>query len=186
MTNELNSRLIKNVTVKDGIRIISFLQKEIDDFNYFEAHITHKEVANNGVVYFYIKPPENITAEMIFKITAEGKAYFESYENITSISGASDLANFNRKIAGERVSSDVEIKTGIEGTVTVIGNTSLNRRFDDLIEGGTGPRTTGETQEDSLGTELVGGNNLLIAVTNASGNTKDITISCGWFERETA
>lgn len=135
-----------------------------------------EDVPNNDYRYLSIRTQDKMA--LIEVITdAEGKSYFKSFEGTTWSNDGTLHETFNRIIGYPR---EAETQVYINGTPNDIGS----ERFDKLILGGDGPKSSGSSNGIPKTSVMPPRTELTIQVQNVSGNTKDIGMTIEWAELE--
>lgn len=148
--------------------------KKIHEKGFFDYQKRYLSVADNATITLQLKAI-NKQMHLIITTDAEGKTYFDSYRSTTYTDDGVEADTFNRFIDN---APDAECKIYETPTVDVLGS----GRFQKLILGGTGPRTTGSSSGNGIESVLDVGQNLYLVWTNKSGQAKDYGITVEWYE----
>ena len=157
-----------------NVIVIDSVHQEIHNKNYFDFQRVFEDVADNNSVYVSIRPTTK-SAHLIVTTEAEGTCRFKSYVDTTWTADGTIGNVFNRYINDAPTADTVVYYDGTVGTLGVL-------RFDQLIAGGTGPRSTGGSGGNRVESILGAGHEITIELTNTAGQTKDIGITVEWYE----
>jgi len=161
-------------TTKNPTIVNDIAHENIHNKNMFDWQKIFFSVADDDYIYLSLRP-QTKEMHLIVTIEAEGKAIFKSYSDTTWTADGTEGDTFNRYIND---APDADSKIYYGGIVDTLGD----QRFDKLILGGTGPRSTGSTSSDRIESVLQPLKELTIAVQNISGLAKDFGMSIEWYE----
>ena len=157
----------------DSLTFIDIVHRHIHKKNFFDYQKRFLNLADDGTIELLLKATTK-QMHLIITVDAEGKSYFDSYVGGTYSDGTLQTS-FNRFIDNAPAASG-----GIYLTPTV--STVGTVRFEKLILGGTGPQSTGASGGSRVESILDVNTELLIVITNKSGQAKDYGITIEWYE----
>ena len=172
-------KVLTDVPVTTGtkyVKTIGVVHERIHVKKMFDFQRVFLDTANNSVIYVSIRP-QLVEAHLVITINAEGKSWFKSYVDSTWTSDGTLGTTFNRHID---LAPPADALVYYSGTPNVLGT----QRFDKLLLGGTGPQSSGTSGSERIETVIDEGRELTIAITNKSGQAKDIGIELEWYEPE--
>lgn len=153
---------------------IDVVHQKIHSGNFYDYQKVSEDLADGAILLTSLRANTK-DLHVIITIDAEGKSRLKSYVNTTWSDDGSAGSIFNRFI------DDAPITTAnvyYGGTVSILGTL----RFDKLLLGGTGPRSTGATSGQRVESVLSQGNELTISIENVSGSAKDVGVTIEWYE----
>ena len=156
------------------VKTIDVVHERIHAKKMFDFQKVFLSTANGSVTYVSIRP-QLVEAHLVITLDCEGKSYFKSYVDSTWTTNGTLGTIFNRHIND---APEADAIVYYDGTPNVLGML----RFDKVILGGLGPQSTGASGTQRIETVVDEGKELTIAVTNVSGQTKDLGISLEWYE----
>ncbi len=140
----------------------------------FVSNTLFTSVADSDSVYVRFKATTK-AMHIIFKVEVEGKSFLKTYEGTTYTDDGTAVNVFNRVVGGGVTETGEVYKTP---TIDVLGAQRGNR----LIPAGRGGTATGGSGGNRVESIILPGNELLIEVENASGQSRDIDIVADWYE----
>lgn len=174
LIQRLMNAFVPDSTANYSFRTIDNTLDLIHKKKLYDFQKTFFAVADDAKLYFSIRPTTK-NAHLVVTITAEGKSLFKSYADTTWTSDGTKGTVFNRYINDAPIAT-TDIYYG--GVPNVIGT----MRFDELIIGGVGPRSTGGSSGSRTESILDFGHTLTIEIENVSGQAKDYGVTIEWYE----
>jgi len=169
---------ITNVSHGEFIGVIEKEHEETHEGNLFTASHVFRNVTNGSTIYFRIANGATKYAHATYFVTCGGESILNSYSGTTYTNTGTLSPGTNRNSVSTNTPT---LNCYYSPTVNTLGTL----RADELINGGSGPQSVGATGGSRSETILNFNSDILLAITNISGNTKNFGVVVSWYETTT-
>ena len=150
--------------------------EEIHEGSFFTATHLFTDVADNAFADLRITTGATNELHIGWSIVAEGKAYMVMQQGTTFTDAGTGVTAFNNKTASVTATDATFRHTP---TINMDGPLKIDSI---LINGGTGPKTTGGDAKQGVEWIFETSEEFLLRVQNVAGAAKDISIQLEWYE----
>lgn len=170
------AEMLTKMFYDSALASMDVVHRHIHKKEYFEYQERFIDVADDGTIHIrFVADAKELHA--VLSIDAGGDAWFDSYVDSTYTDPGTEKTPFNRYIDTAPASDG---KVYLTPTVDVLGT----KRFERLIIGGSGQKTSGGSTASRVESILAPGHTLDLIITNKAGATKDIGVAIGWYEED--